>query len=377
MKQTPLEVTKERILEIINTDKPSLSIVISSRTISDVRKQLELKLREAVKLLSPLFDGKQLDESGYLNALKKLDLDKEIKKMAGTKTLTLFVSKSKVTVFRASRYIKATPIVSVGQKSLIRYLIRDLNLNHKYYLLDLSQKSTNLYEMDRFNMECIDKKLGLPEGLQEVYDVQRNSARQQHRVGVGGAVFHGHAGGKNEQDLVTMNYLYEIDRIINERIPNKQIPIMLAGTENIIAKYRKISKYPIIWDSVIEGSIDKISESKILEMASIALSKQVGSDIGKLIQKLEDKLNLGKAATDFEGIYAAAVEGRIEKLIIKKGLSVWGKVSNGNLDISMSRQPVDDDLVNLLMCIVMQNGGEVFVDFENQLKTDLIAEFRY
>ncbi|MBP9758662.1 hypothetical protein KBD45_03130 [Candidatus Dojkabacteria bacterium] len=371
------QINGEEVVKLCKKNEDTLSIIISSRSIADINQKLKVKLKNSIKTAKELIEAQGKESAKFIDQLSAVNIEQEIKNLPQTHSLIILVTAKSLNVFNTPRIIISTPIVSFGKKCLVRYFIRDLNLDKNYYLLDLSQKHTDLYEVDRFTIKNIDKKLGLPTGFQNMFLMERDSPRQQRSLGKGSSVFYGHSGGKDEHADVLNSYFHEIDSILLNKMPDKNKPIMLAGTEDIINKFLNITKYPNIWKAHIERSIDKIPESEILRLANKSLALQIELELNELVKTINDKVNTGKVLSDFAAIFDSAINGRVEYLIYKKGLSIWGQFSNGEITLKKQRGVNDIDLVNLLISTVLENSGKVYVDFGNVLQGDVLARLRY
>lgn len=371
------QINGEEVVKLCKKDEDTLSIVISSRTIADINQKLNVKLKNSIKFAKEQIEAQGKESIEFLNQLAKVDISEELKKIPQSHTLIILVTSKSINVFNSIRIIKSTPIINFGKKSLVRYFIRDLNIDREYYLLDLSQKDTDLYLMGRYKIENINNKLGLPSGFQDLFSVEKNSPRQQRSLGKGSSVFYGHSGGKDEHSDILNSYFHEIDNLLNDKLVDKTKPMMLAGTEDIINKFLSLSKYPNILKTHITRSIDKIFESKILEIANKALDIQVEVELEEIVKNINNKSNTGKVVSDFVTIFEAAINGRVETLVYKRGLSIWGQTSKGDMTLKKQRGINDIDLVNLLISTVLENSGKVYVDYGKVLKGDVLAELRY
>jgi hypothetical protein len=75
--------------------------------------------------------------------------------------------------------------------------------------------------------------------------------------------------------------------------------------------------------------------------------------------------NIGseRASSDLQQIVPMAHQGRIESLLVTRGLERWGRYDANAAQVMLHKQfePGDDDLSNLIAIQTLLHGGQVYV----------------
>jgi hypothetical protein len=341
-----------------------VSLILSSTTIADLNKKLNVKFKNSIKRIEELIKQDGEDAAPYLSLLKGIDLNTELLKLPRTKSLVIYISKKQVQIFNLIRTIKDTPLITFSKSRIIKHLIGEIDSSQEFLILDLSLNDVNLYKANKYQIEE-HKAFKLPGSIKDVYEIERQG------------VFNMKENKKDEQDAMTKSFLLMLDNELVNKLNEEKIPMMLAGSENITALYKSLSKYKYIWESTINGNIDRSGMAQIHSKALVVLKKQVNLNIETNIKKITEQYNLGKGSNSFENIFEAAIAGRVGRMVFKSGFSVWGKYENDKLQISMKKNLYDEDLMNLLICIVLGTGAQVYSSPSRLMDNDVIAEYRY
>jgi hypothetical protein len=262
------------------------------------------------------------------------------------------------------RTIKDTPLITFSDSRIIKHLIGEIDSGEEFLILDLSLNDINLYKANKYQIEEY-KAFKLPASIKDVYEIERQG------------VFNMKENKKDEQDAMTKSFLLMIDNELVNNLNEQKIPVMLAGAENITALYKSLSKYKYIWESTLDGNIDRLGMAQIHSKALVVLKKQVNLNIENYIRKINEQTNLGKGSNSFENIFDAAIAGKVGRMVFKSGFSVWGEYENDKLKVSMKKTLSDEDLMNSLICMVLGTGGEVYASSFRLMDNDVIAEYRY
>lgn len=341
-----------------------VSLILSSTTVSDLNKKLQVKFKNSLRDIQELIENEGVDSSLYISQLKNINIEKEISKLPRTKTLVIYATKKNFQVFNLVKTIKDTPLISFDYTRVIKYFISEVNLSSDYVILDLSLNDINIYRSNKYMIEEF-KGVKLPTSIKHFYETER------------AGIFNMNESRKDEQDAMTKSFLLAIDKKLLESLNKENIPVMLAGADNIISLYKSISKYPNIWDCAIEGNVDNLSIAQLHTKSLTTLKKQSDLNIESTINKINEQRNLGKGSNEFSNIFEAAIAGKVGKLVLKIGYKVWGSHQDNKLNVSLRKTSSDEDLVNQLMCIVLSTGGEVYWSPSKLITDNVIAEYRY
>jgi len=255
-----------------------------------------------------------------------------------------------------------------------------------YHLLALSQKHVRLFRGSREGLEEIE--LGaLPTSVQGAlhYDVSEHSLQfhstpatpqaigSRGRPSVPGqpvptgsrqGMFHGH--GSVEDDVKEqVRRFFEVlsdglDRLWSARAT--PLPLVLAGVAWEQALFRDVSKHPRIVDGGIDGNPDGFSGEDLQTRSWTLVEPVVREEERRAAEAFKDLAGTPRASSDLEEVVLAAADGRVDTLFFDSGVQRWGRfdAASRELEVHPSRQPGDEDLVDLAAAETVFRGGRVF-----------------
>lgn len=272
----------------------------------------------------------------------------------------------------------------------LKPLMPMLSNDGQFYVLAISQDEIRLLEGTRDYVTEVDLE-GVPESLAEALQYDDPEQHLQYRMAAssapgpsGGAVFHGHGVGNEEETKKDiLRYFQKVDRGLNDLLENHKIPLLLAGVDYLLPIYREANTYSTLVDDGIIGNPETLSAKDLHQKAWAIMKPRFEAE-----QKQQHDLYLQltgqesqQATSDLKTILQAAYEGRIATLFVASGAHEWGifKPSNYKLHVHPQRQPDDQDLYDQAAIQTVINGGQVFVVNPDDVPGDgpLAAVFRY
>lgn len=88
----------------------------------------------------------------------------------------------------------------------------------------------------------------------------------------------------------------------------------------------------------------------------------------------------GRAAAGVDAVVVAADRGLVESLFVLPGAESWGSFESdlGRVEVHGTREPGDDDLVDLAVTRTLEAGGDVFALAPGELEgAEIAAVLRY
>lgn len=156
------------------------------------------------------------------------------------------------------------PQVMVGPRAQIKHLL-DGTPHPAHVVLTLSLKSSHLYRADHDGLVEVEAE-SLPVTMAEVLRYDDPEPQLQYRsvgtAGTGGtgAVFHGH-GGRETRDEEIARYLRAVTAAVEKQLDGE--PMVVAGTDEVVAAFRKITGYDRILDRDIPGSGERHTPAEL------------------------------------------------------------------------------------------------------------------
>jgi hypothetical protein len=259
-----------------------------------------------------------------------------------------------------------------------------LNTDDTFYILSISPDKVQLHEGTPYTIAEIDTS-DFPQNINEVVGNEVEPPTLQHQSGSGTnreAIFHGHGGGKDDQNEELIKYLQTIDKQLNHLLPNEEAPLILACDPKIFGHYKKISKYKNLVEELIAGNPRTFSALELHEQAKNLITEHFGKEKELKKNRFRDFSASGKTLTDIADIVPAAVHGRVDTLFIQSKKDSFGlyDIENNTVIIDNDKQMQNASLYNLAAIHTVLNNGRVYLLDEDDMplnKTNANALLRY
>ncbi len=300
--------------------------------------------------------------------------------------LALYASADNFHVFRLPFSVKQQMVIagSFYIKPVLPLFIND----GRYYILAVSQDEVRLFEGTRHTVRQIDLPEDAPKNKDEALNLDEPEKQLQFhtRTTQGGertAMFHGHGGGEEDQKTYTEQYLNQVDAAIRATLGNQGPPLVLAGVENTLAMYQKVSEYKNILPEGISGSPEELSGEDLQAQAWPMVEPLFRQEIAETIDQYRQLIRAGKATEIIEEIVPAAYYGRVDKLILPVNKEVWGSFNpeTGQVGANLEGQSHlrDIALLDFAALYTIENNGTVYVLPPEELPEDILiaAVLRY
>jgi hypothetical protein len=255
------------------------------------------------------------------------------------------------------------PLVVVGRGFQVKHLL-DAVPSPRFAVLALSRKATHLFVGDASRCEEVESA-GLPMEMDEVLRLDdrepqlqsHGSARRGGGAGMGS--FHGQGGG-HEQGEDLRRYLRAVGGAVDSVLSDECL--VLAGTEELVAAFRRATSYAHVAPGDISGSGERLSAAELAAAARPLAATWVTAHREDVRSRLIEMTGTDGATVDLTATVTAAVDGRVDALFVAGDAEVWG-----HFDPAQRRlvDPVTEDeaedLLNLAAVETWRHGGEVYV----------------
>lgn len=252
-----------------------------------------------------------------------------------------------------------------------------------YFLLALQIDNVQLYQATRHSITPIKIEDLVPQEMEEStgYDVKQKNL-QMHGQGGGNAMYHGHGEGKDDQDVEIKKYLRDINKGLMEILHDEYMPMLLAGSAEMVARYREVNTYPHVLEKHLPLG-EAVDDPVLLhEMAWKLMRPYFDADRKKKLNKYGENRPQGRASADTREILQAALSGRVDCLFLENLQDIWGVYDpqKNKLEISGNKEAPNVSLMNLAAVSVLQHGGDVYLLDKNEMPEPVSvmnALFRY
>jgi len=282
--------------------------------------------------------------------------------------------------------------VFVNSHFHLKPLMQVLTANGRFFILALSQKSVRLFEATRFSIQEIELPEGTPRSLAEAmrYDeIERHhhfSPGSQGRAAGGVDAFAGH--GSDATDTEGMKermrrFFDAVNRGVMERIAADSAPLVTAGLEYMHPLYRDANWYPhLIRDAGVYRAVDDLRHEELRDLAWPVVEPIFRREQEAVRERFNALKGTGLASSDLHEVVPAAMDGRVEALLIPVGKHRWGIFEPETRRVELRRDEIaaaGQDLIDLAAVRTFLTGGTVYTVGQNELPdgAPVAAVFRY
>ncbi|MGD2215576.1 MAG: hypothetical protein PVJ64_02420 [Gemmatimonadales bacterium] len=276
-------------------------------------------------------------------------------------------------------------LVVVTDRFHVKPLLSLLSGDGRFYVLALSQKQVRLLQGTRHSVGEVNLE-DVPTSLAEALgDEERERQLQFHTAARGGsAIFHGHgsAGDESEHKKDLLRYFKRIDKGLQDLVCAERIPLVLAGVDYLLPIYREANTCAQLMDEGIVGNPDGLSAQELHDKAWSILEPHFARAQARASAKYRELAGTGKTSRDLNDIIPSAYQGRVDSLFVAVGVQQWGafEANAAELEVHESRQPGDQDLLDLAAVQTLAHAGDVYAVAPNEVPDRLspvAAVFRY
>ena len=381
-------LTKELIQELLSTDQsPCLSLYMpTDRTHSEnLTNPIRYKnlVNEMGESLFQKYSAKEVKE--YLEPLEALVNDNDIWNY--TKDgLAVFSAKGMFKVVRLHNSVEELAMVadSFHTKPLRQYL-QSLD---QFNLLGLTLHNIRLYEGNRHSLTEVELTADTPKTItealgDELTDKHTTVASYGGAGGDSSAMHHGHGGKNEETEKDTERFFRVVANAIYELYSKPSgWPLILAALPEHHNLFQKVNKNPLLLSKGITINPFSVSPDQLAKMAWEIMEPEYNLKLDSLAERFGQARANRKGSDDYKEVAVAAVEGRVDTLLVEADRIIAVRVTNlvtGNTQKKDMTNPKVDDLLDDLGELVMKLGGQVMVLPTDKMpsETGLAAIFRY
>ena len=258
----------------------------------------------------------------------------------------------------------------------------------QYHVLGLSLGKIQLFEGNRHSLVEIELRSDVPKTME---DALGDELSDKHSTvasygGIGGessAMHHGQGGKKDESDKDAERFFRVIAAEIEEKYSKPTgWPLILAALPEHHNLFQKVNKNQLLLNQGIAINPTSVSTDKLKELAWEIMEPEYLLKLDTLAGKYGQAKANGKGSDDYKEVSVAAVEGRVDTLLVEADRIIAVKVTNlvtGNTQKKDLSNPRVDDLLDDLGELVIKMGGQVMVLPTDKMpsETGLAAIFRY
>ncbi len=381
-------LTKELIQELLSADQaPCLSLYMPTHRTHPENLKNPIRFKNLVsKMEESLLQKYSANETQeYLEPLEALVNDNDIWNYT-KEGLAVFSAKGIFKVVELHKSVEELAMVadSFHTKPLRQYL---QSLDH-FHVLGLTLRDIRLFEGNRHSLTEIELTADTPKTIKEALgdeltDKHTTVASYGGSGGESTNMHHGHGGKSEETEKDAERFFRVVAKAIYEHYSKPSgWPIILAALTEHHNLFQKVSKNPLLLQNSIAINPSSVSPDQLAKMAWEIMEPEYNLKLETLADRFEQARANGKGSDDYKEIAVAAVEGRVDTLLVEADRIIAVRLTNlttGNTQKKDLSNPKVDDLLDDMGELVLKMGGQVFVLPTDKMpsETGLAAIFRY
>ncbi len=257
-----------------------------------------------------------------------------------------------------------------------------------FHVLSLTLRDIRLFEGNRHSLTEVILTAGTPKTItealgDELTDKHSTVASYGGSGGESLPMHHGQGGRKEEAEKDAERFFRIVANTIYEQYSKPSgWPLILAALTEHQSLFQKVNKNPLLLTNGIAINPSSVSPDKLASLAWEIMEIEYNLKLDNLVARFEQARANGKGSDDYKEVALAAVEGRVETLIVEADRIIPVRITNlvtGNTQKKDLTNPKVDDLLDDLGELVIKMGGQVMVLPADKMpsETGLAAIFRY
>ncbi len=181
------------------------------------------------------------------------------------------------------------------------------------------------------------------------------------------ATFHGQGSANDSRDVDLERYLHLVDHAIADHRAGSTRPLVLAGVDDIVGAYRKVTRCHHVVHDHVAGSPDQLRAQELADRARVFVPPSAAD----AERTARESFLTDAAATvrTVEQAVIAAAAGQVASIFVPADREYWGRYRPGHrvLDEHDTRGPGDHDLSDVAAAETVRHGGQAFVVSESDM----------
>ncbi|MBC8006000.1 MAG: hypothetical protein H7X84_11040 [Verrucomicrobia bacterium] len=257
-----------------------------------------------------------------------------------------------------------------------------------YHVLAINQHDYRIYEGNRHSLNEVELVEDVPKNLVEALGEELTG--RQSPIGSygntqrGTASIHGLGGDrKDEMEKDAERFFRVVANVAEERYSKPSgWPMILAALPEHHNLFHKVSKNPYLLKDGITVNPSALSVEQLNTMAWQIMEPEYTNKLDKVVNQFHQAKAHGKGSDDIDDIAVAAVEGRVDTLLVEADRMIAARITNmtsGNIQRRDLENPKIDDLLDDMSELVTKMGGQVMILPPEKMPSEsgLAAIFRY
>jgi hypothetical protein len=350
---------------------PCISLYMPTHRAGAAKEQDPIRLRNLLSQASAqLIDGgmRGPDAEAALAPLRSLLDDPGFWRETGD-GLAAFLSHKYAMILRLDSVFPE--LVSVGDRFVIRPLLPAMHTERVFWLLALSKNSIRLFDANHENIAEVpipDSPGTFREAMK--YEDDTGHGFQFHPESTGSpsgsrrsTVYYGAGGLPDAEKDQVERFVRMVEKAVGATIRGSDKPLVLAGVEYEVSRYRAVNSYPNLLADALLGNFDETPVAELHTRARQLVAPHFDSRLRSDAAEIEAGRGSAAVSEDLGVIVSAAHGGRVRTLFVGDSPGAWGRYdpATGTVDVHEEPAPGDGDLAEIAALETLSHGGDVHV----------------
>jgi hypothetical protein len=304
-----------------------------------------------------------------------------------SRTLAIYLSPHTFRTFQLP--LVCNELIVVSEHFHIKPLLAMLHSNDLFFVLSLSQKTSELFAATRNTFSRILFE-PLPSMEQALFFNDPEAQLQFHTQSRGyspgerrEALFFGH--GADNDDAVHKDFIGDffrrLDPVVTTILAGQNAPLVLAGVEYLHPLYRRANHYQHLVDRGVHGNFTYTNLEDLHERALGVVEPHLDQEKKRALMRFREEPRRELALTTIEEIIAPACFGAVQSLFIAEDEMIPGVFDPSTSAVQRAPRLSlgESDLTNLAATHTFRNGGAVYVATRTEmpLAVGIAAHLRF
>lgn len=153
-----------------------------------------------------------------------------------------------------------------------------------------------------------------------------------------------------------------VDRALRAVVGGSDVPLILAATDDLAARYRQVSSIPNLVDASIAGSPKRTPDGDLAVAARSILDDLYAARLREFAETFERRTSQGRAVRDLADLARFATRGALATVWVDLDARVAGSIDDATGAVSFADDDAGElDVVDEIARRVHQTGGNVLV----------------
>jgi hypothetical protein len=242
----------------------------------------------------------------------------------------------------------------------------------EFDVLAISRHSVRLVAVDgsrAVEAEVAELPASMPDALRWDDREPQLQSHSGNRAGGGqvAATFHGQGSANDSRDVDLDRFLHLVDQAVVAHRSGSTRLLVLAGVDDIVGAYRKVTRCHHVADDHVAGNPDQLRPDELADRAR----RFVPPAAADAERAARESFLAGATATVriVEQAVIAAAAGQVASIFVPADREYWGRYRPGHrvLEEHDARASGDHDLADVAATETLRHGGLAFVVAESDI----------